>query len=112
MLPLKNKLPAVRDAREAYDSVMQTSGNWFYNPGALDAARAKYVPLQHDYDNLRNGVESKHPMLMAYNLDAHAPETEQNLDKLASKDASVRAEAIGKELTTRQDNIAKVRKAG
>jgi hypothetical protein len=110
-LSLKNKLPEVRDAREAYDAVMMTSGNWVYNPGVLDAARAKYVPVQHEYDNLRNQVESKHPMLMAYNLDAHAPETEHNLEKVASKDASARAEAIGKELTTRQDNIAKVRKA-
>lgn len=108
---LKAKLPAVREAKEHLDTVLGTSGNWFYNPGLIDEAKAKFAPIQKDYDAARHQAESASPMLQAYNLDAHRPETEANLEKLSSKDADERAEHLGKELATRQENIEKVRKA-
>jgi hypothetical protein len=108
---LKAKLPAVREAKEHLDTVLGTSGNWFYNPASIDEAKAKFAPIQKDYDTARHKAESASPMLQAYNLDAHRPETEDNLEKLSSKDADDRAEHVGKELATRQENIEKVRKA-
>jgi hypothetical protein len=106
---LKAKLGPTVKAKEEHDTVVQTSGNWFYNPGAVDAANEKFAAVMKDYNTARQALETAHPMTQAYNLDPARPETAANLDKLSSDSADDRAKGIGEELNTRLGNIAKIR---
>lgn len=108
--PLKAKLLVAEQAKAEFDTVTESNmKSSTPNPAALEAAHAKFAAAQRDYDTARGQAETAHPVLQAYNLDAHRLETRGKLDQLTSE--AGRAGIIGGELTTELKNIDKVRAA-
>ena len=116
---LRAKFDDVQSTKTAYEERREITGEPGYTlPGGVpeqseidktDAARSAYEKAKRDYAVARGGAERRHPILVAYQLDANLTATGQKLDELSSAKSSDQAGAVAKQIETKLDNIDQVR---